>query len=108
MNYNVGDSVYIYLHDLRLTLPSLKSLIFSRYGYITKVEDVQNQDGTTYPKYTVLTRTNTTYTIDGNNGFKICSMKELEEIIESIKEELTEKEYKDILDMTNTYKTSLK
>lgn len=106
--YNVGDSVYIYYQDLKLVLPSLKSLIFSRFGYITKIEDIYNQDGTTYPKYTVLTRTNTTFTIDGNNGFKICSMPELESIIESMKEEFTEKEYKDIIDMKNTYKTRLK
>lgn len=106
--YNIGDSVYIYLHDLKLVLPTLKSLIYSRFGYITKIENVYNQDGSTYPKYTVLTRTNTTFTIDGNNGFKICSMPELEDCIEAIKEELTEKEYKDIIDMKNTYKTRLK
>lgn len=106
--YNVGDSVYIYLHDLKLVLPSLKSLIYSRFGYITKIDKIENQDGTSYPKYTVLTRTNTTFTIDGNNGFKICSMKELEDIIESVKEELTEKEYKDVQDMMNTYNTRLK
>jgi hypothetical protein len=106
--YNVGDSVYIYLYDLKMTLPSLKSLIYSRFGYITNIEKIYNQDGTSYPKYKVLTRTNTTFTIDENHGFKICSMTELEEIIESVKDCFTEKEYKDILDMTNTYKTRLK
>lgn len=106
--YNVGDSVYIYLHDLRLVLPSLKSLIYSRFGYITKIEPIENQDGTTYNRYTVETRTNTTYTIDGTNGLKICSMKELEEHVQSIKEDVTEKEFNDIIDMMSTYETRLK
>lgn len=104
--YKVGDLVYVYLNDLKISLPNMDNLLYSRFGYITDVQEIVDDNGNKFYSYAVKTRTNTTMKVDPSRGFKLCDMAELKDIIESIKKDIPNSKYNDMLAMITLHKNT--
>lgn len=104
--YKVGDLVYVYLNDLKVSLPNMNNLLYSRFGYITDVKEIVDSNDNIIYSYTVKTRNNTTMTVDQTKGFKLCNMTELQEIVESIKEDIPNSKYNDMLSLITLHKNT--
>lgn len=104
--YKVGDLVYVYLNDLKVSLPNMNNLLYSRFGYITDIKEIVDSDNNKINSYTVKTRNNTTMIVDQTKGFKLCNMNELQEIVESVKEDITSSKYNDMLALITLHKNT--
>lgn len=97
-----GQLAYIYLMDLERTIVNLKSLLPSRFGHVEEVTDY-SYNNTIIKSYKVRTNTNTTFDINGLQGFKVCDMKSLETAIDNVKDKLSVDEYERIQNLLKLY-----
>lgn len=106
--YNIGDLVYVYLNDLTISLPNMSKLLYSRFGYITDINNIVDGEDNVTPSYTVKTRSNSTLIVDGTKGFKLCNMTELKAILDDVKENnlMSNTTYNDMLSMIALHKTN--
>lgn len=97
-----GQLVYVYLNDLELSIKATKKINRLRFGHIEKMTKVRHNDKE-FDKYTVRLLNGSNIIVE-DREFKICSMPKLEGTLLSIKEDLTELEYENIMSIIQVIK----
>lgn len=105
---NLGDLAYVHYKDLKYTLPVLKDLPYGRFGYITNIQKITtNDDSDDIYEYTIKTLSNKTFKINGLNDLQVCSIQELRQVIDEIKNEITDEEYNALIAIVNLHCMSI-
>ena len=101
--YQVGHLVYIYYNDLATTLVSTKELRYSRFGYITEINNYTHNNKINNI-YTVKTVAGANFKIDQTQELKLCSYDELVSAVGTIKDQLSEQQHNAMLNILNLHK----
>jgi hypothetical protein len=93
--YEINDLVYVFLYDLRISLPGMKKgLLPNRFGKIISKDeiDIQGQFNKAI-KYTIELSNGTTMEVNNyNSQFNICNLDELIVMIEGM-DTLTDEQF---------------
>lgn len=101
--YQKGHLVYVYYNDLITSLLATKKLQYSRFGYITEIDNYV-QDNLVHNIYTVKTTSDSVFKIDQTQELKLCSYDELVSAVGTIREQLSEKQHNEMLNILNLHK----
>lgn len=101
--YQKEHLVYIYYNDLMTSLLATKKLQYSRFGYITNISNYI-QDNSIHNIYTVKTVSDSVFNIDQTQELKLCSYDELVSAVGTIRSQLSDKQYNDMLNLLNLHK----
>lgn len=101
--YQIGYLVYIYYNDLATTLLSTRELRYTRFGYITEIDEYI-QDNAVNKVYTVRTVSGANFKIDQTQELKLCSYDELVSAVGTIKDQISEQQHNAMLDILNLHK----
>lgn len=100
--YQKGYLVYIYYNDLLTSLLATKKLQYLRFGHIVDITNYV-QENEVYNIYTVHTVNGSVYNIDQTQELKLCSYDELVSAVGTIKDQLTEQQHNEMLNILNLH-----